>query len=657
MPCPICQPVQLLCSSAELCAGLAGVRAEPEARDRAEEPGWRAVLVADLRCGRGEARAWIERNFRPGDGIAALVPPEGSPPGLRLDLEARDMEELVRGLPRLMELVTLEGEVQDRYALHEKLSSAIRDPRTMQLVEQLLGEHVALHNRLRTQIERANAETIAIVQSMVDALLVLDGDGRLLRANRAFRRMTGLDPQFVKGRPVEEFLLALPGEVIRPFAAFERRGTLRDYEARLMAPEGRTIPIAINASPVDEGGPSAVRSVWALRDLTKFRKLQEEHLQLSKMTAIGQLAGGIAHDFNNVLTVILGNTNLALTREADAGLVRESLREIQRASQHAAQLVSQLLALGRRQLIEPQVVDLLDLVNAFLPMLGRTIREDVRIDVEGGPGLRQVRADPTQMRQVIMNLVVNARDAMPRGGKVRIAVEDSREPELVGGRSRPETNWVRLTVADTGVGMDAETARRSFEPFFSTKEPGKGSGLGLAVVYGIVKQHGGEIQIRSESGKGTTFLIDLPAAEDAPSIVPAREESDPEGPGVSRSGARVLLVEDEESVRRLAHRILERFGYEVVSCSDPLEAQRLLRAGGTRFDLMLTDVVMPGLNGKDLYELARRSHPRLPVLFTSGHAETVLAQQGVRLTNVPFLPKPYTPSELIQKVEQALGSA
>ena len=379
---------------------------------------------------------------------------------------------------------------------------------------------------------------------------------------------------------------------------------------------------------------------------------QTQLLQAQKMEAVGQLAGGIAHDFNNLLTVITGRAELLLGRLAERDPTRPAVELIRRTADRAAALTQQLLAFSRKQILQPVDVDLNTVVNRIEPLLRRLIGEHVVISTTLDRALGTVRADPTQLDQVIVNLGVNARDAMPGGGRITLStanveLDDAdarRHPGLQPGR------YVMLGVADTGVGMDALTQARIFEPFFTTKEPGKGTGLGLSTVYGIVKQSGGYIAVDSQPGIGTTFRVYLPRIE-APAPPPVTTPG-PQGP--ERGTESIVIVEDEGELRALAQEILEAQGYTVLSARDPEEALRLLDGFPGPIHLLLTDVVMPGMSGRELASRLAPGRPDMKVLYMSGYTADAILHHGVLDPGLAFMPKPFTPASLASKVREVL---
>jgi CheY-like chemotaxis protein len=371
------------------------------------------------------------------------------------------------------------------------------------------------------------------------------------------------------------------------------------------------------------------------------------------METAGRLAGGIAHDFNNLLTAILGTSEILLQELPAYMPERNDVEEIKRAATRAANLTRQLLAFSRRQVLQPRILDLTSVVNGVETMLRRLIGEHITLLTHTAPELWQVRADPGQLEQVLLNLCVNARDAMPTGGTILIEAQNQRfegttlPPENV----MPAGDYIRLTVSDTGVGMDPETQRHLFEPFFTTKEPGKGTGLGLATVYGIVKQSGGFIYAQSERGRGSQFRIFLPRV----SGIPEKLESHTPTPRPPAAEGTLLLVEDEESVRRLARRVLEGVGYRVLEAASGTEALGIVESWEGPLDLVVTDVIMPGMSGQELSARLRERRPTLRILYVSGYTDDAILQHGILLPNTSFLQKPFTPGSLAQRVQEVMG--
>jgi PAS domain S-box-containing protein len=400
----------------------------------------------------------------------------------------------------------------------------------------------------------------------------------------------------------------------------------------------------------EKGRPARLLGVGM--DVHHEKLLERQFHQAQKMEAIGQLAGGIAHDFNNMLTAVLGNANLLLDDlEADSP-IRPDLDEIVKAAERAAALTRQLLAFGRKQVMQPIAVDLNAIVRDLTQMLRRVIGEHIDLASVAAPGLSPVRADPTQIEQVIMNLVVNGRDAMPAGGQLSIETANVTLDESYADSHisvRPGS-YVMLAVSDTGTGIDEATRRRLFEPFFTTKERGKGTGLGLATVYGIVKQSGGYIWVYSELGHGTTFKVYLPVADEAPQALAPVEPS----AHALRGSETILVVEDEPAVRQLTRVLLERAGYRVIPAANAHEAIEQFGAAGGEIDLVITDVVMPGASGPALLKYLTERRPNLKVLFMSGYADDAVPTLGRLDKDAVFLQKPFTGERLIKKVHEVL---
>jgi signal transduction histidine kinase len=405
--------------------------------------------------------------------------------------------------------------------------------------------------------------------------------------------------------------------------------------------------------PLAEGVLDALASVAGTIAVGVDRKQLEEQLrQAQKMEAIGQLAGGVAHDFNNLLTIINGYSEVIQTQLPENSPVLELVREVAQAGKRAASLTRQLLAFSRKQVLEPKVLDLNLVVTDLEKMLRRLIGEDVALATVLEPALGRVKADPGQVEQILMNLVVNARDAMPQGGKLTIETANA-ELDASYTQTLPDVRpgpYVLLAVTDTGVGMDEATKAHIFEPFFTTKGPGRGTGLGLAVVYGIVKQSGGHIAVYSEPGRGTTFKVYLPRVEDVPAAGKSHF-------GVTRSPAgteTILLAEDEDAVRALARHVLKMLGYTVLEAGHGKEALRLAEEHPGSIHLLVTDVVMPELGGQELAGRLSARRPEVRVLYLSGYTEDTVVRHGVLEPETAFLQKPFTPATLAQRVREVL---
>ena len=425
-------------------------------------------------------------------------------------------------------------------------------------------------------------------------------------------------------------------------------------EYRFRRRDGAYAHILSRGHILRDAGGKAVRMIGAMIDVTERKKLEEQLRGAQKMEAIGRLAGGIAHDFNNLLTVINGYSEILLTRVEGGSPLAADLQEINKAGQRAATLTRQLLAFSRRQILEPKVLDLNPVISELEKMLRRLIGEDIELAARLDPAIGRVKIDPGQLEQVIMNLAVNARDAMPQGGKlsietVNVELDEAYAAEHAGARAG---SYVMLAVSDEGCGMDETVKSHLFEPFFTTKEKGKGTGLGLATVYGIVKQHGGYIWVYSEVGRGTTFKIHLPRVEGAVEYPRPRGR----GTGAQKGSETVLVVEDDPAVRRLVEEALRRNGYQVLMASSSNEARNLCLTQRRPIDLLLTDVVMPDLSGHELAKLLELLRPGLRVLYMSGYTDDTIVHHGVLDAGTAFLQKPFSPDALAAKVREVLDS-
>jgi signal transduction histidine kinase/CheY-like chemotaxis protein len=425
-----------------------------------------------------------------------------------------------------------------------------------------------------------------------------------------------------------------------------------DSETREHDRDGRSRVFLNNVVGFLEDG-HLVRVWGTQRDVTEQRHLEEQFRQSQKMEAVGQLAGGIAHDFNNLLTAILGNTQLLLRDLPPGDAKRGDVEEIRKASERAASLTRQLLAYSRRQMLQPEILDLNVVVVEMDKMLRRLIGEHITLATVLASDLGRVRADPNQIEQVIVNLAVNARDAMEAGGKLTI---ETANVELDDAFAQAHLgavpgSYAMLAVTDTGHGMDATVRAHLFEPFFTTKEVGKGTGLGLATVYGIVKQSGGYISVYSETGRGSSFKVYLPRIETA-----ADHSATPSRGGPARGSETVLVVEDEPAVLSLSCRALEAQGYVVLRATDAETAQRIVERHGGTIHLLLTDVVMPGLSGRELADRLTVKRPGIRVLYMSGYPGDAVVQHGALPSGTAFLQKPFSPDGLARKVRDVLDA-
>jgi PAS domain S-box-containing protein len=473
----------------------------------------------------------------------------------------------------------------------------------------------------------------------------------VLTWNRAAEALYGWRAEEIIGRPLPTI-----GQDVEDHGRLRDRvlrgEALRGVEVTRRRKDGTSVNVSLSVAPLHDAAGQVTGILSIAADVTELRQLEGQYRQAQKMEAVGRLAGGIAHDFNNLLTAIIGTTSLVLEDLGLESRARLDIQEIEKAAKRAAGLTRQLLIFSRQQVLEPRALDLNALVANLEKMLYRLIGEDVELVTKPAAALGAVRADPGQIEQAIVNLVVNARDAMPQGGRLTI---ETAEVELdrgyVAGHVPTQPGpYVLLAISDTGVGMDGATKARLFEPFFTTKEPGRGTGLGLATVYGIVKQSGGYVWAYSEPGHGTTFKIYLPRVAETPEAPEATTGT----PTPARGSETVLVVEDQEEVRKLTRRVLQARGYTVLTARDGAEALEIIDQQATRIHLMVTDVVMPGMNGRDLAQLACARRNDLKVLYVSGYTGEAVLQHRLLEPGVAFLQKPFTPDVLARKTREVL---
>ena len=527
---------------------------------------------------------------------------------------------------------TADGKLGGTIAVAIDISERSRNERARQDAETLYRSLVEQLSAVTYIAELGLEGKWRFVSPQIESLLGYTAEEWLADASNWIQHVHPEDRQIVSA--AEEATLA--GNSFRAeYRIFRRDGKMlwiNDSGSLVPGPDGRQLLHGV------------------LLDVTEQKQLQTRLAQTERMEAVGQLASGVAHDFNNLLTIIKGYSSMLMERNPQGPDARAAM-EIQQAADRAAALTHQLLAFGRRQTLQPRVLDLNAIVRGLEKMLRRVLSENVDLTIRTAQGLDSVKADPIQMEQVLLNLVVNARDAMPKGGRLTIATA-ARHIDFDSGEGETFVragDYVTLSVADTGTGMDAATRERIFEPFFTTKEVGKGTGLGLATVYGIVKQSNGHIGVDSEPGRGTTFYILLPRVEHEAG--PARKTKMAETQ--KRGTGTILLAEDEPLLRELGETILSQAGYKVLTAPSSDALKMLLTSYSGTIDLLLTDVIMPGISGPELVRLVRQSRPSIRVLYMSGYADDEIEDLD---RDAGFLQKPFTPSELTAKVAEVLGS-
>ncbi len=492
----------------------------------------------------------------------------------------------------------------------------------------------------------------AVEEAAPVSLVALDQDERVTMWNRAAERLFGWRASEVMGRPNP----LIPDDRQTEYAALRARvlqgEALSGIEICRQRKDGSLITISLCIAPIRDAEGHVCGTMNVLTDLSEAKRLEQQFAQAQKMEAIGQLAGGIAHDFNNLLTAIIGYSNLVLDRVRDQPDIAADVEEIGKAGERASCLTRQLLAFSRKQLLRPQVLDLNQVVRDFNKMLRRVVSDDIRFDIVAAPSLGRTKADPGHMEQLLMNLVVNARDAMPQGGALTLETANAvLDPEFV--RRHPGSepgDYVSLAVKDTGCGMAPEVLAHVFEPFFTTKGPAKGTGLGLSTAYGIVRQSGGYITVESTPGVGTTFTIYLPRVNEAIESTGSRAPSVTTLQGTET----ILLAEDEPDVRALIGKMLGGYGYTVLQARDVFDAIAIGESHREPIHLLVTDLIMPELKGTDLAQRLVRFRPAIKVLYVSGFASQVAIPLGSVSPNVSFLQKPFAAETLATKVRECL---
>ena len=562
-----------------------------------------------------------------------------------------DALEIVRSHDRDVPFVFVSGSIGEDVAVAAMRAGAqdyVMKGNLQRLVpaieRELVDSKLRRDSHLAEQRLRATTEVLHAMFTASPLAIIITGlDGHVQLWNPAAHRLFGWSEQEVLGVPLPTIPDDATDDSIELRAQRLQSGPVGGRDVKRRRRDGVLIDVNVSAAVIRDGSGAPNRVLVLVQDIRDRKRLEAQFLQAQKMEAVGQLAGGIAHDFNNLLTVITSYSDFLLADLGAEDPKRDEVAQIRSAADAATALSRQLLVFSRNQVLQPQVVSLNDIVSGSGKLLKRLIGADVELVIALDKDLGLVEVDPGQIEQVVMNLAINARDAMPSGGKVVVETRNTFDATTNSAR-------VTLAVSDNGIGMDANTQAHIFEPFFTTKEPGKGTGLGLATVYSIVNQYDGTIHVYSEPNVGTTFKIHLPRID-----APARSAAPPpESPESLRGTECILVVEDAAAVRAVTRQVLERFGYTVLEAPDGPTALRLAAKVHGSIDLLLTDVVMPGMNGRLLAEQFREARPKAKVLFASGYTDDAILHHGVLEMGMPYIQKPFTPEALARKVRDTL---
>jgi hypothetical protein len=534
--------------------------------------------------------------------------------------------------------------------------SAIRDiSDRKRIAEELRRANEELHQKTAEQIGEYRSRLAAIIDSSEDAILSKDLDGIITSWNKGAERIYGYAPQEVLGKPMTVLTPSdRPNEISEILQRIARGEIIEHYESVRVTKDGRNVDVSISVSPLRNDIGEVVGASAIARDITAQKRSEGQLRQAQKMEAIGRLAGGVAHDFNNILAIINACTEFLRDRIAPGAESSTYVENIWKATERGTSLTRQMLAFSRTSAVRPVILDLNERLREITKLLRPLLGDDVEILVVPRSGSAVIEADPGQLDQIVVNLAVNARDAMPRGGKFILETGAVRFDQAFAEQHQamPAGKYVLLAVSDTGNGMDEATVSRIFEPFFTTKEMGKGTGLGLATVFGIVKQSAGHILVYSEPGQGTTFKIYLPNAEHK---IGLESKSEPETVSPKHLGSTILLVEDDDIMRALTRQLLQEHGYTVVEANDGQSALELVQSNSGSIDLLLTDVVMRRMSGPELAERLHASHPSLRVAYMSGYTGELMANRDILKPGVTLLEKPFTRTALLNTIHAMLG--
>jgi len=533
--------------------------------------------------------------------------------------------------------------------------SAIRDISDRKRIEeQLYRAQQELNQRRERQLRDSETRLALIVNSSQDAIIGKNLDGIITHWNDGAQRMYGYTADEMIGQPVNLLAPAERKNEIPEILERIRNGERVEYfESVRVTKSGQLLDVSISVSPIHDSENNIVGASIIARDVTTQKRTEEQLRQAQKMEAVGRLAGGVAHDFNNILGIIVACSELLRGHLEPDTEYLEYVDNIRKAADRGAALTRQLLSFSRKQPVHPRLLDLNERLREVSKLLRPLMGDDVEVSVRPRSESAIVEADPGQFDQIVLNLAVNARDAMPDGGRLMIETAVQQFDESFAERHHPMVpgRYAMLSISDNGVGMDKDTVTRIFEPFFTTKEAGKGTGLGLSTVYGIVKQSGGHIWVYSEPGRGTTFKVYLPSAEHKLDLT-ARPETEPLPP--RRDGTTVLLVEDDELMRTATRRMLEEHGYDVVEAPNGNAALQLLASDHSEIQLALTDVIMQGMSGPELAMYLLESHPAVKTVYMSGYTGQLLSEHDGLRADIPLLEKPFTRASLLKTLHEAL---
>ena len=592
-----------------------------------------------------------------------------------LDLFGYDAEELMemnaeelwvdpKSRYRWQEVMERDGFVRD-YAWRARrkdgvireclLTSTLRRAEDGSLLSQTICRDVTEAKIAEETIRRSEERYRSLIEQAPVGILSIDGNGQIIEVNKTLLEVIGSpSAEITKSINVLTFPPLVEAGISSLFRSCMEEGRVVRAELPYTSTWGKRLEFRAILTPMKDSGGTTYRCQAVIEDITQRKRLEAQLQAAARIEAIGRLAGGVAHDFNNLMTAILGYSNMLALQLPQQGRSYKNVLQITRAAESAAALTRQLLAFSRRQVLDVKAVDLNELLEDLEGLLKPLIGEDINIATVLDPTLGTAQADPSQIEQIVMNLVVNARDAMPHGGRLTIETANvTLDDDYARTHAEVEAGpYVVFSVSDTGIGMDAATQARIFDPFFTTKEKGVGTGLGLSTVYGIVKQHRGHISVYCELGLGSTFKVYLPR------IDRALQKDAPQGAEAEPSGGTetILIVEDEELVRNLASEVLEMLGYRALAVGDPLEALELCERNSRNIDLLVTDVVLPQMSGKTLAAKLQTMRRGLKVLFVSGYAENAIVQHGVLNPGVNFLQKPFTMHSFARKVRAILDS-